>query len=425
MRGESISFLIIFIFNQIVGLYLIARAMDLMLEKSINTRKKYILYVLHFIINNVVYFYIGIPIIQLITTVVTLYILTYAYNVDFRSRIEALVIILTISFISEYLGYVTLGITDMVWIYGIQRNTALLTMLSTVIKSGLVYMLYRVGFKLNHELDERLRFYFITMPFITVILLVLIITLTETNPLLKFIISSVVLILMFYIIYSYRKGFSILTEKYELDIVEKQNELYKKELENINLQNEKTMILRHDFKNIVYKIRELANREDYKEIDKIISKYYIDHFEEYYINTGNIDFDSIMNYKMGIMKNKNIKCNHDLLIPPYNFMESYDLMILLGNLLDNAIEANLKLEDNRWIHVTIKLRKGILEIQISNPIEKKIRIEEEMFIETDKDKEGHGYGLKSVYEIVSKYNGMMKIFTENEIFYIDIKIVIN
>ena len=85
--------------------------------------------------------------------------------------------------------------------------------------------------------------------------------------------------------------------------------------------------------------------------------------------------------------------------------------------MDNAIEATEKLEVEKDIFVSLMYRKEKLLIKVRNPYTgdlKKDRVGN--YISEKKDRENHGIGLKSVRKVVEKYEGVMEIHTEDQIF---------
>lgn len=82
------------------------------------------------------------------------------------------------------------------------------------------------------------------------------------------------------------------------------------------------------------------------------------------------------------------------------------MVSLFGNLLDNAIEACERMKGgDRWIQIQISRQKEILNIEISNSIEKVPEEKNEEFISSKENKKLHGYGMKSVRRIVERYTG--------------------
>lgn len=94
----------------------------------------------------------------------------------------------------------------------------------------------------------------------------------------------------------------------------------------------------------------------------------------------------------------------------------------MGNLLDNAIEANQKIGiGNKYIKITSKEQAGVWSIKIVNA---KIRNESAMknFRTTKEDKINHGFGMKNIRRIVNKYEGTMNIKEDDNSFAVLISI---
>lgn len=100
-------------------------------------------------------------------------------------------------------------------------------------------------------------------------------------------------------------------------------------------------------------------------------------------------------------------------------MHVADICTIFGNALDNAIESVITLEDQkkRMIHVTLREQKNFILINIANYIEKEIGLNHGEFPKTTKkDRENHGYGLKSIRQTIEKYHGTMSVQAKNNWF---------
>ena len=97
-----------------------------------------------------------------------------------------------------------------------------------------------------------------------------------------------------------------------------------------------------------------------------------------------------------------------------------DLVIVLANCLDNAIEAVEKLEqaELRKIRVVILNDEGGISILVENPVSGEVNVNE--LRTTKADKENHGLGLKNIKSIVQKYEGNFQIEIEKQIFRVKI-----
>jgi len=151
--------------------------------------------------------------------------------------------------------------------------------------------------------------------------------------------------------------------------------------------------------------------------------------KEIYSNTGNTAFDSIINYKLNDAKQENIKLDLRLLIPPTLNIETADIVTILGNLLDNALDAVAKVRD-KAIKLDIEYSKESLFIQVENTFDGVVEYEKgkngtEKIIATRKDGDNHGYGLKNIRKSVEKYNGHVDISHDDNVFSIGVLLYVN
>ena len=130
-----------------------------------------------------------------------------------------------------------------------------------------------------------------------------------------------------------------------------------------------------------------------------------------FIWTDNEFVDMVLNsklveaQKLGIV----IKINSD----KFNFSNNnYDLCLILGNLLDNAIEAST-LAENKWIHINILKNKNIININISNSLKRKPVEKNGKLCTTKGDTRAHGIGLLSVRQLVEKNEGIFNYKFDN------------
>ena len=97
--------------------------------------------------------------------------------------------------------------------------------------------------------------------------------------------------------------------------------------------------------------------------------------------------------------------------------------VVLGNLMENAIEAAYK-TDEQYLSLDLRQHKNLLLLTIKNSYCGPLREEEGIFFSKKADIANHGYGLKNVKRIVEKYNGVMEISHTDSIFCVDIMLYI-
>jgi len=177
---------------------------------------------------------------------------------------------------------------------------------------------------------------------------------------------------------------------------------------------ERVKSIRHDIKIHLATIQDFATNGNTEEI-KVYLDSLVDGIEsgEVYSDTGNIAFDSIINYKLRNAKNENIKLDLSVAVPPELDVEVVDIVTILGNLLDNALEAVAKASE-KFIKLDIEFIKGGLFAKVENSFNGEIRYSKEKQVTSLKAGNEHGYGLKNIRQSVEKYGGHMEItHTEN------------
>ncbi len=165
-------------------------------------------------------------------------------------------------------------------------------------------------------------------------------------------------------------------------------------------------ILHDTNKQLVY-LRECVIQKDYNEAIEYIDKA-INNLGDSYkrINTGHLVIDALVSNAYNNAEIKNIKFKTDIKIDKSKInIERYDLSVVLGNLLDNAIEACIKISniDDRFIKINIFTNEIALIINILNSA-----IGKNLFTKLKSDKSNkimHGYGLSNVNLMAEKYGG--------------------
>jgi two-component system sensor histidine kinase AgrC len=135
------------------------------------------------------------------------------------------------------------------------------------------------------------------------------------------------------------------------------------------------------------------------------------------LKTGNIMLDAILNTKLSLAINKGININAKATVPKKLRVSDIDLSIIIGNLMDNSMEAAIKLEnpEDRFIRVYIREMKAQLYISITNSTGGETKKVGLGYISTKLGK-NHGFGLKRVDSIVGKYKGFINRQKEEGVF---------
>ena len=193
-------------------------------------------------------------------------------------------------------------------------------------------------------------------------------------------------------------------------IVKIKNEMLIREMKEKERIYEDVRKLQHDFKNHIICIEKLLEQGKVESANEYINGLKGEVSETcMWIKTGNDIVDIILNRKNLEGNKKNIKMDMKVNIPKDINIHPWDLCTILGNALDNGIEANEKIENEnrRNIKVNINSYKDYLLIEISNPALFNPIDEEGKLKTTKKDRENHGFGMKGIKSVVEKYNGIL------------------
>ena len=138
-------------------------------------------------------------------------------------------------------------------------------------------------------------------------------------------------------------------------------------------------------------------------------------------NTGCFYFDSIINYKAAVAETFDIKFETKLMIPRDLKVETEDICICLGNLLDNAIEASKKVKaEERSVCVEIRVDRRNLMMMVSNHYEEERKKSGNHYMTTKKEKYRHGFGLNIIRKIARRYDGEVIIDDGNHQFVVTV-----
>ncbi len=210
----------------------------------------------------------------------------------------------------------------------------------------------------------------------------------------------------------------ILREKEQIDFANKE-QLWEKNKIRYQISKESMAVVNQHYHDMKHQIKALSrmengeNRQAYlTELESHIAAY------DAVVRTGNDFLDTVLTEKKLACQSKHISMSCIADGGQMNFMDELDLYTLLGNILDNAIEANEKIEDmeKRWISVQVQNKKGVILVEVMNPFWGEIEFNNDLPNTTKSDRESHGYGVSGIKTITEKYGGHMVIKAENHKF---------
>ena len=196
-----------------------------------------------------------------------------------------------------------------------------------------------------------------------------------------------------------------------------EKEQYQFSKENIALINQKC----HDLKHQIRALRNASKEEINKYLDEIEESVQI---YEAIVKTGNEVLDTILTEKSLYCKKKGIIVSCVADGSQMDFIDTVDLYAILGNAIDNAIEAveKFKTREKRQIDVLIYRQQQFLAINVINPIKGNLVFENaidenhDLPVTTKQDKNHHGFGLRSMKYILKRYDGVLNVSEEDGVF---------
>ena len=195
-----------------------------------------------------------------------------------------------------------------------------------------------------------------------------------------------------------------------------QNDLITKHCDEVDNIYRQMRIWRHDYHNHIQAM--LAMTDNPEELRKYLWMLNDDLTTvDTVLKTGNVMVDAILNSKLSLIKSKQIGVNAKAAVPKELKISEVDLCVIIGNLLDNAMEACLRQAEgeNRFIRVYIGVLKQQLYISVTNSTGGDTRKSGRSYLST-KGSDGHGFGLQRIDRIAEKYNGFVNRQNEPEVF---------
>lgn len=210
-------------------------------------------------------------------------------------------------------------------------------------------------------------------------------------------------------LYFYKKGYEFRTEQFRSELMENSYG----EIRDIYMDMRGW---RHDYHNHMQVMKAKLSMGDIEGIGT-----YLDQLEreldrvDTLVKSGNLMTDAILNSKLTLARRNHIQVNCKAKLPEQLPLEDVDLCVILGNLLDNAIEACQKLEeDSRTLRLYMAVNKEQFYLSVQNSAPEEPNFDARNYITGKRG--NHGLGMKRVKAAVDKYQGYLNLANEPGIF---------
>ncbi len=210
-------------------------------------------------------------------------------------------------------------------------------------------------------------------------------------------------------LYFYQKGFAFRTEEFRRELMEHSygeiREIY------MDMRG-----WRHDYHNHMQVMKAQLSMGN---LDGV--RTYLDELEreldriDTVVRSGNLMVDAILNSKLTLARRQKIAVNCKVKVPEQIGVEDVDLCVILGNLLENALEACAQTEEpNRFLRIYMTVNGSQLYLSVQNSAREEPDFNQRNYI--TRKRGNHGLGMKRVQAAVDKYDGYLNLANEPGIF---------
>ena len=260
------------------------------------------------------------------------------------------------------------------------------------------------------RLEHKITLIFIVLFIISIgLLLFLSYKYQETSVYLSFLIATIFLLA--------ENNQIFMKKSYEAAATEYQNKILDKQVEEVRNIYLTMRSWRHDYHNHLQKLKAHIMMNQIKEANQYLNELEIDLDNvNQLVESGNINLDAILNSKLSLAIKNNVEINYKAQVPKKLTVSDIDLCVLIGNLIDNAVEACEKIKDDspKFVRLYIGIFKQQLYISVSNSTNEIIKKLDDEYISTKRG--NHGHGLKRINNIVNKYGGFINRQNEPGVF---------
>lgn len=408
---DNVYILVHFITN-IFDAFVVMNIMRTFFKKEdINIRTELILFIIRFIVASLIYLFAPYPLITIIVSILTTFLITFSYKSKVLKKIMVTIFTYVYMFTCELIVASITGISNFSPILKSEQGNIFCLIMSELLAIIFITLLKNLkNSKNNFKVSWTFFFVALLVSIITIYLEIQIFMQDNISKTTYALSMISVLILNFTIFYLYDSISKSFNDKIKSEI-EKREIIYYQNQAKLIYENSKSLKqFRHDVKNRLIVIKNMIEQNKTDEAIKYISLL-TDKISNIMLfsETGNLAIDSILNYKLTQAFELGIKIESDIILPKQLKICEDDFVVILGNLLDNAIEATGKTETEKYINLIIRYNSGNIIILLKNSFNGKLNVKNNVLYTTKSDKQLHGIGLRSIESTIQKYNGEMLV----------------
>lgn len=389
---------ILYIASNSIRVYAISVFINIFLGKSrLSLLLNRLTYVFYFLISTIGWLYGQSTTLNLILNTLPILLITLQYYSSWSKKIFSVISSCAVGMFIDWMGFAVFGNTEIIESGFIQAIIFLI-----------LCSLFRYYYKNQEDYSFKSRYSWLLILIAVGTALIGVLTVNEDSSY-DYLIALILLFINFLNFYIYNLEQESFKAQHKLKLIETSNYAYQNQIKIMNESQKRIRFLRHDFNRHINKLKLLSEKNDMQGIiqylnemkDAIVIK-------KEYSKTGNEDVDSLLNYELSLAAEFGTEIICDVNLPEELNVSSFDMTIILGNLMDNAIEA-LRHSERKLLKVNIQFNKGIIRIDIENSYDPKYRKKH--------DGREHGIGLLSVENTLQKYHGKLDSYPEESKYY--------
>jgi len=385
-------------------------------------------YILFALISSLQYLFLNTPILNMFVNLGMLFFLTFLYDAKMNVRLIALVFTISTCAVVEILVGIVVSPVQVTGMYDhLQFADISVLAMSAIIQYAAALIIgtlkhIRTGMRIPTNFWVAV----VILPAGSALTIILMTPLFEQYSVIVFVITGIALVTNFSALILYDRLNTVFQKQIDRIELEKLNQLQAAQMDMLQQALLKDRSFRHDLKNHLISLKFMIQKEG--------RTYENTYFEELIEKTiesdcvvfsGNIEIDGLLSFKQQVANSKGIAITVDAQIPSDLSANMFDIITIIGNLIDNAIEAACRIEQNRTIKLSMHFSAGLLTISTENPFVGILRKNaKNKYLSTKNNSENHGFGLQNVEAAVNRHKGIISISCSNSIFFVEISMYV-
>lgn len=403
-----IDFIFILIIN-LFDIYIVYRCMSIFFsDTNFNKKLCVTIYLCSWFLGTFLNFIVPYPVITISFSLFSYFIISLCYNSKLSKKLLVTLTIFLLSTISESIIAIALHLNNFNLFQKSDYGNIFMHIITNIIFWTTTLLLQKLkGIRLNVKLPKLFIISTIIVPVSSVIIEFIILNQNLLNRNLAILSLFCISASTFITIYLYDSYSDILQQKAQSELTKRENNYYKNQSELLQNNYNELRQFRHNMLNRIISIQQMLEQQEYERIQEytnsMIQK--ITNTKSY-STTGNFVIDSIINYKLSVAANKGINVTADLTIPEHlDFIKDDDIIVIIGNLLDYAIEASESVTEKKHLTLTIQYITGCLYIQTKSSFNPVVHDYNHTLSFRKENDITHDIGFKSIQAAADRYNG--------------------